>query len=113
MEDKRVLHLTIKKKWFDMIASGEKKEEYRNFNDYWQKRLMFREEFIGFNGYEFRHFDYVHFYNGGSPCLKYPNFLIEFKGMDIGLAKPEWSDNWQGCVFRIKLGNIINHKIHN
>jgi hypothetical protein len=25
----RILHLTLKKKWFDMIASGEKREEYR------------------------------------------------------------------------------------
>ena len=25
----KILHLTLKKKWFDMIASGEKKEEYR------------------------------------------------------------------------------------
>ena len=24
-----VLHLVLKKKWYDMIASGEKREEYR------------------------------------------------------------------------------------
>ena len=27
-----MLVLPIKKKWFDMIASGEKKEEYREIN---------------------------------------------------------------------------------
>ena len=31
----RVLHLTLKKKWFDMILSGEKKEEYREIKSYW------------------------------------------------------------------------------
>ena len=25
----RILRLVVKKKWFDMIASGDKKEEYR------------------------------------------------------------------------------------
>lgn len=35
-----MLILPIKKKWFDMIASGEKKEEYREIKDYWTKRLL-------------------------------------------------------------------------
>jgi hypothetical protein len=30
MENKKTLHLNLKKKWFDMILSGEKKAEYRN-----------------------------------------------------------------------------------
>ena len=34
-----MLTLPIKKKWFDMILSGEKKEEYRNYNDYYMKRF--------------------------------------------------------------------------
>ena len=35
-----VLHLTLKKYWFDMIKSGIKKEEYREIKDYWVKRLF-------------------------------------------------------------------------
>ena len=31
--------LPIKKKWFDMILSGEKKEEYREIKPYYTKRL--------------------------------------------------------------------------
>lgn len=31
--------LPIKKKWFDMICSGEKKEEYREIKPYWTKRF--------------------------------------------------------------------------
>ena len=30
-----MLTLPIKKKWFDMILSGEKKEEYREIKPYW------------------------------------------------------------------------------
>lgn len=35
-----MLTLPIKKKWFDMILSGEKKEEYREIKPYYDKRLF-------------------------------------------------------------------------
>ena len=35
-----MLTLTIKKKWFDMILSGEKKEEYREIKPYYETRFM-------------------------------------------------------------------------
>ena len=35
----RTLHLTIKKEWFDKIASGEKTIEYREYKPYWISRL--------------------------------------------------------------------------
>ncbi len=35
-----MLTLPIKKKWFDMILSGEKKEEYRAITPYWTKRFQ-------------------------------------------------------------------------
>lgn len=34
-----MLTLPIKKKWFDMIVSGEKKEEYREITAYYQVRF--------------------------------------------------------------------------
>ena len=36
----KTLKLTLKKQWFDMILSGEKKEEYREIKPYWTKRLL-------------------------------------------------------------------------
>ncbi len=35
-----MLTLPIKKKWFDMIFSGEKKEEYREIKPYYETRFM-------------------------------------------------------------------------
>ena len=35
-----MLILPIKKKWFDMIVSGEKKEEYREIKPYYDSRFM-------------------------------------------------------------------------
>lgn len=34
-----VLPLVLKGRWYDMIASGEKREEYRAATGYWAKRL--------------------------------------------------------------------------
>ena len=35
-----ILNLTLKKKWYDLILFGEKKEEYRDIKDYWVGRLI-------------------------------------------------------------------------
>ncbi len=35
-----MLTLPIKRKWFDMIVSGEKREEYRAPTAYWKKRFI-------------------------------------------------------------------------
>lgn len=35
-----MLTLPIKKKWFDMILSGEKKEEYREIKPYYETRFL-------------------------------------------------------------------------
>lgn len=37
---KKVLNLVVTKKWFDMIVSGEKTEEYREIKPYWVARLF-------------------------------------------------------------------------
>jgi len=113
----KVLHLTLKKKWFDMIASGEKKEEYREIKMYWWNRLVQCGECYGFlsgdllppNKWKMimsKSFDAVKFTNGYAKNA--PSIIIECKGIEIGKAVSEWSDNWQGKVFIIKLGNIIN-----
>ncbi len=34
------LILPLKRKWFEQIKSGEKTEEYRLDNEYWQKRII-------------------------------------------------------------------------
>ena len=47
-----MLTLPIKKKWFDMIESGEKKEEYRDITPYYEKRIRLGESTLRLrNGY--------------------------------------------------------------
>lgn len=43
---KKVLNLVVTKKWFDMIVSGAKNEEYREIKAYWIKRLTTNCEFV-------------------------------------------------------------------
>lgn len=63
-----MLTLPIKKKWFDMILSGEKKEEYREIKPYYDSRF--------FNEYKRNNHNlcfYVIFKNGyskNSPSIK-------------------------------------------
>jgi len=123
MPEEKILHLTLKKKWFDMIASGEKKEEYRTIKKYWAKRLVgswiyklsrsipenavyIDNCFPDFAIEKFKNFTKVIFTNGYAKNS--PKIIIECLGIEIGKAKPEWSDNWQGEVFVIKLGKIIS-----
>ena len=42
-----ILFLPMKKKWFDMILCGEKKEEYRLMSPHWMSRIC---KICGFNG---------------------------------------------------------------
>jgi len=118
-----VLRLTLKKQWFDMIASGEKKEEYREIKDYWWMRLVQCGQTVGTNDgrsyFELpvdkwemkmpKKYDYVEFKNGYSKDA--PMLLVECKGIKIDTAKPEWSNNWQGKVFVIQLGKIVMSRV--
>lgn len=36
----KMLHLTLKKQWFDAILYGDKREEYREIKPYWIDRLL-------------------------------------------------------------------------
>lgn len=37
--DTAILHLVLKARWFHLIASGRKREEYRDVKPFWTKRL--------------------------------------------------------------------------
>jgi len=91
-----VLYLTLKKKWFDLIASGAKKEEYRECKRYWQTRLLNHN------------FDAVCFRNGYGKDA--PAVVVEFKGIFRGLGIIEWGAPYGVQVYVIKLGKIIMRK---
>ena len=91
-----ILHLTLKKKWFDMIASGVKLEEYREIKPYWNKRLMCTKQ-------KYTHIKFRNGYNKDSPTL-----LIEFNRLQSGLGIIEWGAPEREAVYILKLGKILN-----
>jgi len=92
----KVLHLTLKKKWFDLIASGVKKEEYREMKDYWHKRLSDKT------------YDVIQFRNGYNPDS--PVVVVEWVGITYGFGFQEWGAPEDYPVYIIKLGEIIRQK---
>lgn len=95
----KVLHLTLKKKWFDMIASGEKKEEYREIKPYWYDRL-FDNEGMG-KGY-----DIVRFRNGYAKDS--PTVDVVCEDITQSTGTKEWGAESGRQYFVIQLGDIIS-----
>lgn len=114
--DNKILHLTLRRKWYDMILSGVKKEEYREIKPYWCKRLIYDNMWQTIEGnpviyksallHTFKHFDIIRFTNGYSKNA--PTFDIECKGISIGVGNPEWGAPTEQ-VFILSLGKIISN----
>lgn len=116
-KNNKILHLVLKRKWWDMIASGVKTEEYREIKHHWIKRLCFcrhqqgceysaaAEECLSCAStgeYMCYPYEQVCFHFG------YTSQTMTFKIEDISIGKgnPEWGAPKED-VFIIKLGKII------
>lgn len=79
-----ILSLVLKGKWYDMIASGEKKEEYLDFKHYWISILT---HFIYHTGHKK---NIVSFSKG----YKKSDIFFEIRGMCIRSKSvhPEWGE---------------------
>lgn len=96
-----MLELVLKTKWYDMIDSGEKLEEYRDISDFWCVRI-FKEPFT--NNMEHKH-DKVRFSLGYAKNRK--QMIFEIDRVSIGSANPKWVDN-NGAFYIIHLGKRIS-----
>lgn len=94
----KILHLTLKKKWFDMIASGEKKEEYREMKPYWEKRLVGKS------------YDAVSFRNGYTKDA--PSMTVEIYWISVAFGKVKWGGDPNNFKYVIKLGKILSIENH-
>jgi hypothetical protein len=81
MSEKKILHLTLIREWFERIARGEKKKEYREIKPYWTKRLLKKSDIKNSETLTPIVYDEVHFRNGyDSKC---PFMRVEWKGLII------------------------------
>ena len=96
----KTLTLSLKKKWFDMIRSGEKVEEYRECKNYWIYRFSklcgYFEYRFGENGIEMILADRLKcdklVFTLGYPKAGDTSRRLEFKNPKIRIdtGKPEW-----------------------
>lgn len=88
----KILHLTLKKRWFDLIELGIKKEEYRSIKKYWTTR---------FDGKGYTHINFKNGYNKNSPSC-----LVELKSIRIGIGNRDWGAPDEH-VYILELGEIL------
>ena len=126
----KILDLPLKKKWYEMIESGVKKEEYREIKPYWLKRL-FRVIDYNFTHYEDVDSDCAEFYTNNTDLLKtdlnlggfhikdfthvrfrygYTNRTMTYKidKISIGVGKPKWGAPKENVII-ISIGNKVTH----
>lgn len=99
-----ILYLKVKKRYFDLIREGIKKEDYREIKPFWKKRLLNRKDLT-----KFRTFDAVHIQNGymrGSPWV-----LLKFTEITIKKPRPEWAPGFpsEHETFAVGFGEVIDH----
>lgn len=123
----KILKLTIKKTWYDKIASGFKKEEYREIKPHWFSRLVKdrkevleqychdvdlvcdsikRSEIIR-STITLENYDAVEFKNGYAKSA--PTILVECLGIEMGIPRREWFGSFHRDLhFVIKLGAFLS-----
>lgn len=117
-----VLLLRLQKKWFDMIAKGVKKIEYRDLSEYWATRLLPRDkcaqvlqdwtpapktDLVAFHGTK-KPWKYVLFVNG------YANYSPAVLTSFLALAATNVSiQGWGGQpgkpYFALHLGSVLSY----
>lgn len=104
----KVITLIVSKQWFDMIAAGDKTEEYREIKPYWASRLVNQQAESGevlfdeFGGYcrvigklEYKPYTHVLFINGyrkDSPRIEKEIESISIGKPKKGLCPDKWLD---------------------
>tara|TARA_Y100000361_G_C10846812_1_gene182344 strand:+ start:62 stop:361 length:300 start_codon:yes stop_codon:yes gene_type:complete len=89
MENKKVLHLILMRKYFELILNGVKTKEYRDKTPYWDRRLKDKE------------YDVIQFRNGYQKLA--PVMVVEHKGYDV-------IERNGVIVYSINLGNILEKR---
>lgn len=108
----KILHLVLKKKWYEMQERGEKTEEYREIKPYWCKRLARCDKQLCFmrsddwqcqwkDGItDINRLGYTHV------CFHYGYtqrcFINRIDSISIGRGYPEWGAPTDRDVFIIK-----------
>ncbi|WP_411825377.1 ASCH domain-containing protein [Luteolibacter sp. AS25] len=92
-----MLRLTLKRQWFNMIAAGIKKEEYRVPGKWINSRIYGKE------------YDVVEFKNGYGATV--PTMIVEYKGRKLSTGNAAWGAQSGQVYHTLKLGKVLS--LHN
>ena len=99
-----ILNLTIRRKWLDMIASGEKREEYRRTDNHQVARALARamRRCLPANAVAVLRAGYT---------MRSLAVVVEVAGMTLRGARevlhPEWGEERGAARFVIELGRVL------
>lgn len=111
----KILDLSLTYHWYDEIEAGRKKEEYREWKDFYNKRFMDGHSKTFYNEKNCEdcflygvcdpiQYDAVRFHRGqGSKTT----MLIKWKGLSFDFGNPNWGAPTDHKVWIIKLGDKI------
>lgn len=112
MSNKKILHLTLKREWFDLIASGAKKKEFRLMTTYWYKRLSNIDVPVDHPD-RFLKFDEIHFRNGyrpDSPFMRVKHIKTDITPPKLITYPNGVKLHLKGSCYEIFLGDILEIK---
>jgi len=97
-----ILPLVLKGKWFDMIALGQKKEEYRDYTKYWETRIWNWMKQADLSGFPL----VVEFRLGYATRARRTAFLVDKYGLFVRainqFVHPDWGEpqeeHWVICL---------------
>ena len=122
------LQLSLKSKWFEMTKAGIKKEDYREINEYWTKRLVesdienpeigqalcalrdgYTQESVNeIYGVKLKHFKINKMTLGYPKSTDTERILrLEHKCIEIRTGNPEWGAEPNKLYFVIMHGAIL------
>ncbi len=85
--EKKVLKIVIKQPWFDRIAIGKKKTEFREVKPFWESRLYDKDG-------KKKHYDQIEFINGYNADAR--RMITKYEGFSVRDGR-----------FHIKIGRIV------
>ena len=109
----KILHLVLKKKWYEMQERGEKPEEYREITPYWIRRFVdthnlgrkmlsnapnIAASLIRLGCVQLKPYTHVCFHYGYTQRC----FINRIASITIGRGNPEWGAPTDRDVFIIK-----------
>ena len=110
----KILDLSVTYHWYDMIASGVKDEEYREFKLFYNVRFKKNKipticsnitcDYCVYSNCTTIKYDAVRFHRGQGSKI---TMLVKWKGLEYGFGNPRLGAPRDRKVWIIKLGKVL------